>query len=804
MRIRLSNWFLLLFILSLSLNTFAQDKAEKALQKLELNYPQEKVHLLFNKDHYVVGENIWFKSFVFEGYNRSEISTTLFVELYDSTKKLIDKKMIPLFQGEGSGNFHLSKTLDENVYYIRAYTTWMTNFSEDFNYLQPITIYNPSSKQKLVPDETSAFSATLHPESGNFIDGFSTKFAVRINTKNTSFQEWTGFVSDSENPEIPLVNFKGFDQNVGTFKITPVFGKNYQLTIQDANGKKKVFNLPSVQDSGIQLQVESTNSAINYSIKSKNISAEKRPHKMIGTINNQLVYKAIFKNITEKTLIIPTEKLINGVLRLTVFDDKDNVLAERLCFVQPDLLKITKPVLSFSKNKEARSKNNFSIAQDKAYDSYTVLITDSENNSSEDTNSVLSTLWLTGDFSSNIDKPAQYFAKNHNSEALDAILISEKWERFSWQNIISNQFPFIKNKPQPYLSFKGKAVSQGKSAANEELNLIFENSNSGTNLSQVKTDSDGIFSLNNIVFNDVMKFSYQLNSKDKLVNSSTQVYMQPDFNFVPLKKNIPTSNMILANRIEGEPLAEKIAKSLSNLNSEKFINEKIADIEEVKIKFDTREKTKKLNKELSSSLFRSSNEMVFDFVNDITNVGGTDVLQWLQGRVPGLQISMQPGGAMSAMMRNSPVSIFLDEMNLPASDVSMVSINEVAMIKVIRGSLIGSSGGSNGAIAIYTRRGGISGDVPSDEKSKIMKEITLKGYDSEEPFKNLIYENVDIKTLQNDTRSTLYWNPSLQSNRSENSPIYFYNNDSTKDFKIIIIGFDKENDLPLYYHEILK
>ena len=85
-----------------------------------------------------------------------------------------------------------------------------------------------------------------------------------------------------------------------------------------------------------------------------------------------------------------------------------------------------------------------------------------------------------------------------------------------------------------------------------------------------------------------------------------------------------------------------------------------------------------------------------------------------------------------------------------------------------------------------------------------MKEITLKGYDSEEPFKTLIYENVDIKTLQNDTRSTLYWNPSLQSDRSENSPIYFYNNDSTKDFKIIIIGFDKKNDIPLYYHEILK
>lgn len=98
----------------------AQDKAETALQKFGENYPQEKIHLILNKDHYVAGEHLWFKSFVFDGYNRSDISTSLFVELYDSSKKLLDKKMIPLLKGEGSGSFSLAATLKEDVYFIRA------------------------------------------------------------------------------------------------------------------------------------------------------------------------------------------------------------------------------------------------------------------------------------------------------------------------------------------------------------------------------------------------------------------------------------------------------------------------------------------------------------------------------------------------------------------------------------------------------------------------------------------------------------------------------------------------------------
>lgn len=58
----MNNLFLkrIAFVLTLSSGylTFAQDKAEKTIQKFEQDYPQEKIHLLFNKDHYVAGENL--------------------------------------------------------------------------------------------------------------------------------------------------------------------------------------------------------------------------------------------------------------------------------------------------------------------------------------------------------------------------------------------------------------------------------------------------------------------------------------------------------------------------------------------------------------------------------------------------------------------------------------------------------------------------------------------------------------------------------------------------------------------------
>src|ERR1700750_2287646 len=160
----------------------AQTKLEKAITSLENNYDQEKVYLLTDKSQYAAVDKIWFTSFVFDGYNRSALSTTLFVELYSADKKLIDWKTILLTNGEGSGDFQLKESLPEQADFVRAYTPYMTNFNEDFQIVKTIPIYNPDSPESLVIAKSSDWTAKAFPESGNFINGMPTKFAVRLSS----------------------------------------------------------------------------------------------------------------------------------------------------------------------------------------------------------------------------------------------------------------------------------------------------------------------------------------------------------------------------------------------------------------------------------------------------------------------------------------------------------------------------------------------------------------------------------------------------------------------------------------------
>lgn len=789
-------------ILMVSCGLSAQSKAEKALTTFSEKYPQEKIHLVFNKNSFVSGENLWLKSFVFSGYELSPTSTSMFVELYDSNKTQISKKILPLINGQGSGSFTLPENLKEGVYYIRAYTAWMSNFSEDFQTLRQFVVYNPSSPQKLVLNDTSEWSASVFPESGTFVEGINTKFAVRLQSKGIPPSEWSGYIVDAEKPDLKLTSFKGFDQNVGAFSLTPKAGIKYQLIVNDAKGNQRVINLPHVSDSGINLQVSTGNEAVKFSLKSKNITPGTL-YKIIGTINNQLVFKVNSEKIFEKTFSIPTQQLVNGILQLTVFDDKENIVAQRLTFVQPGLLRIKKPeVLLSNLDESPRAENTFSITPNLNNSAYTVLVMDGSLESSEDENSLLSTLWLTGDIPSKIYTPSQYFKPNHNPEALDALLISEKWKRFDWRNIMAGTFPIISYQPQPYISYKGKVTIQGKPAPNTDLNLLFEIPEQGTRLSQVKTDDNGFFNLKGLIFEDDLKFSYQLNDP-KIPKEQVQVIFQPDYSFVPLKKALPESIYHFVQRTENDQPAESVKRSVATKNAQNNINEKATLIEEVRLKARKVDKTKELNDKLSSPLFKSLNENIFDFVNDNNSAQGfTNILQWLQGRVAGLTIEFSMGN-YTPKLRGSRVNIYLDEMMVDPSLINSISVSDIAMVKVIKDYFAGGFGGASGAIAIYTKRGGITGSLSDATTSTKLKKTVLHGFDKETSFVNPDYNDENFKNISEDLRTTLYWNPYLETS-SDESKIKFFNNDDAKNFRLIIMGFDTKDYIPIYYNEIVK
>lgn len=112
-----------------------------------------------------------------------------------------------------------------------------------------------------------------------------------------------------------------------------------------------------------------------------------------------------------------------------------------------------------------------------------------------------------------------------------------------------------------------------------------------------------------------------------------------------------------------------------------------------------------LNDEYTSGLFKTTDGTVLDIGNE--NVQAYfNVLDWLEGRVAGLQVYDTRSGLRIPVIRGSVAAIFVDEMRIDPSFLNALSTNDIAMIKVIKGPFAGAVGnGSGGTIAIYTYKG---------------------------------------------------------------------------------------------------
>jgi len=110
----------------------------------------------------------------------------------------------------------------------------------------------------------------------------------------------------------------------------------------------------------------------------------------------------------------------------------------------------------------------------------------------------------------------------------------------------------------------------------------------------------------------------------------------------------------------------------------------------------------KLNDEYCHGMFRSADGTIIDLLNENeSSAGYLNVLDWLQGRVAGLQIYTYRNGVRIPFIRGNRANIYVDEMQVDPGYLNALSINDIAMIKVIKGPFAGSIGG-NSAVAIYT------------------------------------------------------------------------------------------------------
>jgi len=151
----------------------------------DLGSYQEKVLVHTDKPYYLTGETLWFKAYCtdLKRGQLTELSTVLYVELFNSNNQPVMQVKTSLKSGIGNGQLLLSSQLSTGSYVLRAYTAWMRNSSEKYFYQQGITVVNPLNAFPANSyGEDSVFNMELSSDTGIEIDESNSKNTLKIIT----------------------------------------------------------------------------------------------------------------------------------------------------------------------------------------------------------------------------------------------------------------------------------------------------------------------------------------------------------------------------------------------------------------------------------------------------------------------------------------------------------------------------------------------------------------------------------------------------------------------------------------------
>ena len=114
-----------------------------------------------------------------------------------------------------------------------------------------------------------------------------------------------------------------------------------------------------------------------------------------------------------------------------------------------------------------------------------------------------------------------------------------------------------------------------------------------------------------------------------------------------------------------------------------------------------------LNDAYTHGLFSTVEGTYFDMENDpaaLAANGYRNVLDWMRGRVAGLQV-YDIRGTLVPFIRAMPAAVFVDEMRVDAGFLNLLPVADIGFIKVIKSAYASFWGAPGGVIAVYTKRG---------------------------------------------------------------------------------------------------
>jgi len=794
----MKNIYYLLIILQLAFvqNSISQAvKIDSVLNYYSTNYQPEKIYLQFDKYLYNTGETIWFKAYILNGTDLSDLSKNFYVDFFDAKGNLLKHFITPVYQSSAKGQFDIPVKYDGSLIHIKAYTQWMLNFDSSFNYTKDIVVAQTKvTKQPVIEPVTSL---SLFPEGGDLVEGLNSRIGFLAVNQSGFPVSVKGTILNKKGESVD--SFQSQHDGMGSFDLDVQPNEKYTLQWKDSYGKTYTSNLPEAKHSGLVMRVQSIEQKSLVEInRSEQADASLEHVYLVATFDQQLIYRSKL-SLTGKTAgvaQIPTGALPSGVLQITVFNANWVPLTERVVFVNNHNHEFITDLNAGIKSLERKGKNVFEISvPDSIPCNLSVAVTDADIPTAR--YNIISQFLLCDDIKGYVHHPTYYFENESDSTAhhLDLVMLTHGWRKFNWKEAFSGTGPTLNyKKDSDYIRLEGKVFvpSNLKIPSDQQIFLILQTKDSSKQSLILPVKQDGSFMQAGVFFYDTLHIYYRFLGAQKLENRSELTIKN---GLLPsLKNGLPAnyrSPLLWAAR-DSANMERMRYFALKQAELEKLMRS--TTLKDVVVESKIKRPVDVLDQKYTSGLFAGGDAYQFDITNDTRAQSSFSVFNYLQGYVPGLQISQGGGGISEWQLswRGGSPSIFLDEMSTDINMAGSIPMSDIAYIKVFRPPFFGAfGGGSGGAISIYTKKG--SDIKPTPGRGLNYK--LLEGYSAFKQFYSPDYSS-PAKNFTPDTRTTLFWQPYILTDaHNRKAKIEFYNNDISKKLRIIIEGFNANGQL---------
>jgi hypothetical protein len=768
--------FIAVFILQ-AFYPFPENKDQQMLDKSDIynaKFPQEKIYLHTDRSSYWTNDDIWFKAY----FKDSPIpECNFYVELLNGAGTIVQKKLFWAQNGLAYGDLHASDTLSSGVYQIRAYTSWMRNFEDQWFFRKDLVILNPRDKRtfgeisQLKEDDVDI---QFFPEGGTFLAGVNNKVAFKATDNHGKGLDVEGNVLDEKGNEI--ARFKSQFRGMGNFTIKPEKGIKYFAEVIFAGDVRKKVKLPMAEEFGVSLSIDPSDSVKLHVHLSAGL-IETNPNDdflLVALANGVVVFKSEVKLINGIcNLAVMKDSLPQGIVQFTLFDRNIIPQCERLVFINHhDYIDVV--IHPDQENYTARGKVKLQLtalpkSENPMPANLSVSVFNQENQMITDKypGNILTYFLLNSELKGLIEDPAWYFKDDSLSTrlALDNLMLTHGYRHFEWQAISEDRFPKIDFPTEPCLQIRGTVTSimPGKPLPNCMLTMMLVKTQYG--IYSQNSDSLGHFVFSNLYFYNDIYFTIQaVNQKGKR-NTSIELdrrsSVSPPSNFLPLAYQYNQEN------------TESTVKSLLAENEEIITRKwKLSDtilLNNVNV---VAYKKKKGD---------GNNRMYVDpdYVYDAAK----------HDQVYGNIIESLENDAY--MMRYINAQYYLDGVPVDPDFIASLPVSIIDKVEVVKIGAFMAGGGPG--VFFYLKRGERQKLETKDAVGMLSGKIL--GYSVSRKFYSPNYETPLPEETKKDFRSTLYWNPIVQTDTTGVANVSFYNSDQTGDVDIVVEGVTADGKL---------